>query len=137
MIPQINETKRLQISHEIDVAYAALDAKNSAKRIGFSTADQCMISIAVSELAQNIINYAKKGTIVLRIVEDNSKLGIEVVAEDSGPGIQDMENAMQDKFSTGSTLGVGLPGTKRLMDDFQICSSRESGTKVTVKKWMP
>ena len=136
MIPHIKETKRLEISQEIDVAYAALDAKNYAKHIGFSTADQYMISTAVSELARNIIVYARKGIIILSIVEDDSKRGIEVVAEDSGPGIQNLENAMKDKFSTGGTLGVGLPGTKRLMDDFQICSSSTEGTKVTVRKWI-
>jgi serine/threonine-protein kinase RsbT len=95
-----------------------------------------MISTAVSELARNIIIYASKGNIVLNAVEDDSKRGIEVVAEDSGPGIQNLENAMKDKFSTGDTLGVGLPGTKRLMDDFQICSSSTEGTKVTIRKWI-
>lgn len=136
MIPRMKETKRLEISHEIDVSYAALDAKNYAKDIGFSTADQYMISTAVSELAKNITVYASKGTITLNAVEDDSKRGIEVVAEDSGPGIQKLENAMKDKFSTGDTLGVGLPGTKRLMDDFQICSSSTEGTKVTIRKWI-
>jgi len=136
MIPRIKKTKKLKISQEIDVAYAALDAKNYAKDIGFSTADQYMISTAVSELARNIIIYAIKGSIILNAVEDNSKRGIEVVAEDSGPGIQNLENAMQDKYSTGGTLGVGLPGTKRLMDDFQICSCRAKGTKVTIRKWI-
>ena len=130
------KAKKLNISGDIDVAYAALGAKNYAKEIGFSKADQYMISTAVSELARNIRNYAKNGTINLNIVEDNSKKGIEVVAEDWGPGIQDIDKAMEDNFSTGGTMGVGLPGTRRLMDDFQIDSHRAQGTKVTVKKWI-
>ena len=136
MNPCESEMKTLQICEEIDVAYAALGAKNYAKDIGFSTTYQYMISTAVSELARNIFVYAKTGTINLKTLQHQSKMGIEVVAEDSGPGIQDLEMAMRDKFSTGGTMGVGLPGTRRLMDDFQIDSSRELGTKVTVRKWI-
>ena len=95
-----------------------------------------MIATAVSELARNIFVYAKRGTIKLKLVENNSKRGMEVVAEDSGPGIQDIEKAMQDNFSTGGTMGVGLPGTKRLMDDFQIDTHRTQGTKITIRKWI-
>lgn len=130
------KAKKLNISGDIDVAYAALGAKNYAKEIGFSKVDQYMISTAVSELARNIHTYAKNGTINLNIVEDNSKKGIEVVAEDWGPGIQDIDKAMKDNFSTGGTMGVGLPGTKRLMDDFQIDARRTQGTKVTIRKWI-
>ncbi len=136
MPPSNLNAKKLNISGDIDVAYAALGAKNYAKEIGFSKADQCMISTAVSELARNIFAYAKNGTINLNLVKNNSKRGIEVVAEDSGPGIQDIDKAMEDNFSTGGTLGVGLPGTKRLMDDFQIDARRTQGTKITVRKWI-
>lgn len=130
------KTKKLNISGDIDVAYAALGAKNYAKEIGFSKVDQYMISTAVSELARNIYTYAKNGTINLNIIENNLKRGIEVVAEDLGPGIQDIDKAMEDSFSTGGTMGVGLPGTKRLMDDFQIDARRTHGTKVTIRKWI-
>jgi len=136
MTPSNLKAKKLHISGDIDVAYAALGAKNYAKEIGFSKADQYMISTAVSELARNIFAYAKNGTINLNLVKNNSKRGIEVVAEDSGPGIQDIDKAMEDSFSTGGTLGVGLPGTKRLMDDFQIDARRTQGTKITVRKWI-
>ena len=136
MTPSNLKAKKLNISGDIDVAYAALGAKNYAKDIGFSKADQYMISTAVSELARNIHTYAKNGTINLSFVKNNSKKGIEVVAEDSGPGIQDIDKAMEENFSTGGTMGVGLPGTKRLMDDFQIDAHRTRGTKVTVRKWI-
>ena len=136
MIHKGKNVTRLELSHEVDVAYAALDAKTYAKRIGFATKDQYLISTAVSELARNIITYASKGCIFLSTIEQDLKKGIEVVADDSGPGIHDLEKAMLNNFSTRGTLGVGLPGTKRLMDDFQISSSSAEGTTVTVRKWI-
>jgi serine/threonine-protein kinase RsbT len=136
MSPLNLKAKKLNISGDVDVAYAALGAKNYAKEIGFSKVDQYMISTAVSELARNIYTYAKNGTINLNTIENNLKRGIEVVAEDLGPGIQDIDKAMEDSFSTGGTMGVGLPGTKRLMDDFQIDARRTHGTKVTIRKWI-
>jgi len=136
MIHKGKNITKLELSHEVDVAYAALDAKTYAKRIGFATKDQYLISTAVSELARNIITYASKGCIFLSTIDQDLKKGIEVVADDSGPGIHDLEKAMLDNFSTRGTLGVGLPGTKRLMDDFQISSSSAEGTTVTVRKWI-
>lgn len=136
MNPLDPKFKKMDIIGETDVAYASLDAKNFAKEIGFSKAGHYMISTAVSELARNIFVYAKKGTIKLKLVENDSKRGIEVVAEDSGPGIQDVDKAMEDNFSTGGTMGIGLPGTKRLMDDFQIDTHRTQGTKITIRKWI-
>jgi serine/threonine-protein kinase RsbT len=136
MIHKGKNITKLELPHEVDVAYAALDAKTYAKRIGFATKDQYLISTAVSELARNIITYASKGCIFLSTIDQDLKKGIEVVADDSGPGIHDLEKAMLDNFSTRGTLGVGLPGTKRLMDDFQISSSSAEGTTVTVRKWI-
>lgn len=136
MTPIDTSTKIINIYYEVDVAYAALTAKNYAKLIGFSTVDQYMISTAVSELARNMFVYAKEGIINLNTLKNDSKYGIEIVAEDSGPGIKNIENAMTDEFSTGGTMGVGLPGTKRLMDDFKIDSHYGQGTKVTVRKWI-
>ena len=136
MKPVISNVKQLNIIHDVDVAYAALAAKNYAKEIGFTSAIQCMISTAVSELARNIYNYAKEGIIYLDGVQENSKNGIEIVAEDSGPGIEDIEQALEEHFSTGGTLGVGLSGTKRMMDYFNIESRYGVGTKVTIRKWI-
>ncbi len=136
MNPLDLKAKIVHIIGESDVAHASLDANNYARKIGSSKTDQYMVSTAVSELARNIFTYAKKGTIYLNLLKDNSKIGIEVVAEDSGPGIQDIEKAMEDNFSTGGTIGVGLPGTKRLMDYFQIDTHCTRGTKVTIRKWI-
>ena len=136
MSQQLQLPKCMELSNDIDVAYTALEARKIAKEIGFSTADQYMISTATSELGNNIIKYAVHGIISINIVEERTSIGIEIVAKDSGPGIQDLEAAMKDKFSTGGTLGLGLSGTKRLMDSFQIDSSSTKGTRVVVKKWI-
>ena len=129
------KTKTVAVNDDVDVAYAALAAKNYAKEIGFTTASQYMISTAVSELARNMFIYAKKGIIGLSFISENSNSGIEIVAEDFGPGIQDIDKAMEENFSTGGTMGVGLPGTKRLMDYFKIESKIGVGTKVVIRKW--
>ena len=129
------KTKTVAVNDDVDVAYAALAAKNYAKEIGFTTASQYMISTAVSELARNMFIYAKKGIISLSFFSENSNSGIEIVAEDFGPGIQDIDKAMEESFSTGGTMGVGLPGTKRLMDYFKIESKIGVGTKVVIRKW--
>jgi serine/threonine-protein kinase RsbT len=129
------KTKTVEVNDDVDVAYAALAAKNYAKEIGFSTASQYMIATAVSELARNMFNYAKKGIISLSFCNEGSKSGIQIVAEDFGPGIPDIDKAMEDNFSTGGTMGVGLPGTKRLMDYFKIESQVGVGTKIVIRKW--
>lgn len=136
MISQCIEAICLEIRDEVDIAYAAMGAKKYAASIGFTTSGQYMISTAVSELARNIFVYAKKGTINLNPLERNAIKGIEIIAEDSGPGIDDIQKALEDEFSTGGTMGVGLPGTKRLMDEFIIDSYIGIGTKITVRKWI-
>lgn len=136
MTVSILTAKTLNISDDVDVAYAALGAKQFAREIGFLTTGQCMISTAVSELARNILVYAERGTINLNLLEEDTRRGIEVVAEDAGPGIEDLEKAMEDNFSTAGTMGVGLPGTRRIMDEFQIDTCIAQGTRVTVRKWI-
>ncbi|MEM5527442.1 anti-sigma regulatory factor [Gammaproteobacteria bacterium AS21] len=127
---------KFQVYDEVDVAYAALGAKKYAQAIGFNSPSQYMISTAVSELARNIYVYAKKGTVLLNYVDEEFKLGMQVIADDCGPGIVDIEKALLDTYSTGGTMGVGLPGTKRLMDEFKIESIVGKGTKVTIVKWL-
>ena len=126
---------KLQISEATDVAYAALDAKCFARDLGFSIADQYTIATTVSELAQNIVKYADFGHLSFKTIQQDSDVGIEVLAKDWGPGIENINRAMTDNFSTGGTMGVGLPGTKRLMDDFHVNSAPGQGTEVIVKKW--
>jgi serine/threonine-protein kinase RsbT len=120
---------------ELDIVIARQQGRALAARLGFSPGDLALVATAISELARNIIQYAKRGEIVLRLVEDNPR-GIVVIARDQGPGIADLERAMQDGFSTGGGLGLGLPGAKRLMDEFEVVSEVGKGTTVTIKKWM-
>ncbi len=128
--------KQVSIAGEFDVALAAFDAKNFAETAGFTQSEQCMIATAVSELARNMWRYAGKGDIFLKLLDRNAANGIEVIAVDHGPGIRDVEQALKDHFSTSGSLGLGLPGVKRLMDEFDIESERGSGTTVTTRKWL-
>jgi serine/threonine-protein kinase RsbT len=135
-MPEINKAIILPVLDEVDVAYAALGAREYAKKIGFNSTSQCMISTAVSELARNIYVYALRGTILLSIRNQEQKTGIQIIADDEGPGIINIERALKDEFSTGGTMGVGLPGTKRLMDEFEITSCLGKGTIIKVIKWL-
>jgi serine/threonine-protein kinase RsbT len=107
----------------------------SGSGVGASAGELTLIATAISEVARNIVSYAKQGEIVLSLVE-GSRRGIKVVARDQGPGIPDVERAMQDGYSTGGGLGLGLPGAKRLMDGFSIVSEVGKGTTVSMTKWV-
>ena len=128
--------KRIKITEEVDVALAAFDARSLAEAAGFRQTEQFMIATAVSELARNIYRYAMQGDIIIRVTEQNTTKGIEIIAEDHGPGIEDIQKALEDHFSTSGSLGLGLPGVKRLMDEFTIDSERGRGTTVAVRKWV-
>ena len=101
-----------------------------------STTDQTLIATAISEVARNIVVYAQQGEIVLMRAEEGGRVGIQVVAIDHGPGIDNKDLAMRDGFSTGNSLGLGLPGAKRLMDEFDLVSAPNAGTTVTMRKWV-
>jgi serine/threonine-protein kinase RsbT len=123
------------IRADADVLVARQKARDLAKTLKFSTGELTLIATAISEVARNIVTYAKQGEVVLRLVSQNHRRGIRVVAQDKGPGIADIARAMEDGFSTSSSLGLGLPGSKRLMDDFHIVSAPGKGTTVTMTKW--
>jgi serine/threonine-protein kinase RsbT len=106
-----------------------------ATRLGFSSGDATIVATAISELARNIVLYADHGEIVLKPVDRGTHVGLIITARDEGEGIPDIRQAMQDGYSTSGRLGVGLPGVKRLMDEFEIASEVGKGTVVTVKKW--
>lgn len=126
---------RLSIKNERDVALAIAVAMNESRKIGFAKTEQCMIATSVSELARNIVRYAGKGAVLFQQICHKSRPGIKVTAVDKGPGIENIELAMRDYYTTSkNSLGVGLPGVKRLMDEFSIESKK--GTKVTVRKWV-
>lgn len=124
------------INNESDVVTARQRGRELAARIGFSSTDQTLFATAISEVARNIVSYAGHGEIVLCAIEEGHRRGILVVARDQGPGIADLELAMRDGYSTGNSLGVGLPGARRLMDDFELLSELGVGTTVIMKKWL-
>jgi len=119
-----------------DITPAVLRAGEYCREAGCNESDLRLISTTVSELANNIIKYACHGSIRLREVQSNTRHGIEVIAVDSGSGIPDIDRAMEDHYSSSGTLGLGLPGIKRMMDDLDIQSTRGEGTRVVARKWI-
>lgn len=131
-----NKEKRIKVSEEVDVAKASFEGKLLAGTAGFKQTGQYMIATAISELARNIFIYALRGEIIIRVIEKNNKKGLEIIAQDKGSGIKDIGQAMKDNFSTSEGLGLGLPGVKRIMDEFVIDTKAGVGTKITVRKWV-
>jgi serine/threonine-protein kinase RsbT len=127
----------VRVSTDADVVAAREKGRELSARLGFSSIDLTLIVTAISEVARNILLYAEEGEIELRLDNDGARPGIIVVARDEGPGIPDLELAMRDSYSTGSGLGLGLPGARRLMDEFEIQSEISKGTTVVMKKWAP
>ena len=124
------------IRNEMDASRMVLESTLYSREAGFEETPSHMIATAVSELVRNILKYAGSGEIRLRRVKGMGVRGIEVEAVDRGPGIADCESAMRDHFSSGGTLGLGLPGVKRMMDEFSLESTPGEGTRVTVRKWI-
>ena len=129
------EKTRIPIQSELDVTRAVLAVDGITKSMGFRESPRHMITTAVSELVRNILKYAGAGDIIVFPVKKGIRVGIEIVVRDKGPGIADIEAAMSDHYSSSGTLGLGLPGVKRLMDEFEIESALGEGTQVTVRKW--
>jgi serine/threonine-protein kinase RsbT len=128
---------RVPIRSDADVVAARIQGRRLAEHLGFGSSDLVMIATAISELARNILTYATTGEITLRLVFQGGRRGIAIIASDEGPGIPDIARAMQDGYSTSAGLGMGLPGAKRLMDEFDIISHVGRGTTVTITKWVP
>jgi serine/threonine-protein kinase RsbT len=128
---------RVAINSDQDIVSARQKGRVMANEIGFSSGDATLIATAISELARNIVAYASKGRITLKVVNGLNRQGISVTASDDGPGIHDVGQALRDGFSTSGSLGLGLPGVRRLMDEFEITSQPGRGTTVVVKKWRP
>lgn len=126
---------RVAVSRDSDIVTARQLGRELAAKAGFAGSDLTLIATAISEVARNIISYAQAGEIMLDLATRDGREGLLVVAQDHGPGIADIEQAMQDGFSTGKSLGLGLPGARRLMDDFEIVSELGKGTTVTMHKW--
>ncbi len=132
-----NELLLQPIRREVDVYIAVSRGRELARLVGFDEIDRTRIEIAILELTRNILVHAGSGQLALREVEQNSRHGVEVEASDTGPGIEDIELALRDGYSTAHTLGAGLPGVKRLMDDMVVESVVGVGTTVRAVRWLP
>lgn len=126
---------RVAINSDQDIVAARQRGRALALELGFSPVDSTLIAAAISELARNIVSYAGAGEIRLKMIQNPTRQGILIVAADEGPGIHDLQQALRDGFSTSGSLGLGLPGVRRLMDEFEITSEPGRGTRVEVKKW--
>jgi serine/threonine-protein kinase RsbT len=131
----MGQSKTAVIRSDLDIVIARTMARDVAKTLGFGAIDQARIATAVSELARNIFLYAGTGNVTVREIDKNSRKGIEIVCEDQGPGIANIDLVMQDGYSTSRGMGMGLPGAKRLMDEFSIRSQENVGTTITCRKW--
>ena len=133
--PQDDDGARVMVPLDADVVTARQQGRDIAARAGFTTTDQTLIATAISEIARNIVKFARRGEIVIRLVDEPGRRGLTVVARDAGPGIGDISAALRDGVSSYRGLGLGLPGARRLMDEFDIVSEVGRGTTVTMAKW--
>jgi serine/threonine-protein kinase RsbT len=126
---------RISVATDGDMVPARAEGRALAEHLGFSRTDATLIATAISEVGRNILVHAGRGEIVLSELRDDGRAGLEVVARDSGPGISDVDAALRDGYASRGGLGLGLPGARRLMDEFAIESRVGEGTVVTMKKW--
>jgi serine/threonine-protein kinase RsbT len=126
---------RVAIRTDADVVTARQEARTMGAALGFTSTDLTLLATAISEIARNITTYAGEGEVALRVRREGSRHGIEVEATDDGPGIANVELAMQDGYTTGNGLGLGLPGTRRLVDDFELDTTPGVGTRIRMVKW--
>lgn len=126
----------VSVRSDVEIVSARRKGRILAEEMGFPSSDATLVATAISELARNIVRYAGKGEILLgKVSGDNGQVGITIIAQDAGPGIPDVKLAIRDGYSTSGGLGLGLPGVKHIMDEFEIESQLGKGTKVTTIKW--
>lgn len=126
---------RVVVATDEDLLPARAEGRALALQLGFSRTDATLIATAISEIARNIVVHVGKGEIIMKPVRDGNRYGLVVTATDSGPGILDLEAALEHGYASRGGLGLGLPGARRLMDDFDVQSERGRGTTVTMTKW--
>ena len=131
------ESRSLALENEHDIAVARNEVRQLASALGFRLIDQTRLATVTSELARNVVKYGGRGRLITQpTAAADGRDGLRLIFEDVGPGIADIAAAMRDGFSTGRGLGKGLPGSKRLVDEFQIESEVGRGTRVTVVRWV-
>jgi serine/threonine-protein kinase RsbT len=130
-------TERVTLSDSQDVVTVRQAVRSCAVGLGFSLVDQTKIVTAASEIARNTVIYGGGGWAELEILNRGDRKGLQIVFEDKGPGIADIDKALQDGYTTGNGLGLGLGGAKRLVNDFEISSAPGAGTRITLRRWKP
>jgi serine/threonine-protein kinase RsbT len=131
------QSRSIALEDEHDIAVARGEARRVASDLGFSLIDQTRLATVASELARNVVKYAGRGRMIAQAADGPAgRRGLRLIFEDTGPGIPDVEAAMRDGFSTGRGLGKGLPGSRRLVDEFEIESAVGRGTRVAVVRWL-
>jgi serine/threonine-protein kinase RsbT len=133
MVVTKDDTMEIRASDHVVLVRQAV--RKWAIELGFSLVDQTKLITAASELARNALDYGEGGTVLLQALEDGPRKGLRLTFEDQGPGIQDIEKALTDGFTTGKGLGMGLSGSKRLVNEFDIVSRVGEGTRVTITRW--
>jgi serine/threonine-protein kinase RsbT len=131
----MSDEVRVAINTDADLVTARAEGRAMAERLGFPRPDPTLIATAISEIGRNIVVHVGQGEIVLQPFEERDRYGLTVIAIDRGPGIRDVEAALRDNVSGRGGLGLGLPGARRLMDEFELTSDAENGTVVTMRKW--
>ncbi|MBI3110050.1 MAG: anti-sigma regulatory factor [Ignavibacteriales bacterium] len=131
----MRDESRVPIHSDIDIVHARQKGREFAARIGFSSGELTLIATAISELARNIVEYAQHGEMIFQAIHLAGQEGICITAKDEGPGILDVGQALQDGYSSRRSYGLGLPGTKRIVDEFEIASEVGTGTTIVVRKW--
>lgn len=131
----MSDEVHIEVECDADIVQARAGGRALASHLGFSRTDATLIATAISEVARNIVVHAGRGEIVVKKEDGTDRYGVVVIARDSGPGIADLESAMEEGYGTKGGFGLGLPGTRRIMDDFDIESAVGSGTTVTMRKW--
>lgn len=130
------ETLIQEIQSDIDIIAARQMGRQLSETIGFNRPSQALIATAISELARNIVKFANSGVVEVRAVIRGGNQGIQIVVRDDGPGIDDVEAALRDGFSTVGSLGLGLPGTRRIMDEFELTTAPGNGVSISTVKWV-
>lgn len=135
MTPAIERETAMPLKSDLDVLKARQQGKELAAALRFTNTELTIIATAISEIARNTVLYAKTGCLHLKVIQQGQRRGLLIMIKDHGPGIADLDLAMQDGYSTSRGLGIGLPGARRLMDEFDISTELGKGTTITMKKW--
>ncbi len=136
MVEVVRSLQTYYIASETDVMSAVMGCYNVAHELGFDEGRVSEISTSVSELAMNVVKYAEFGRVELSELTNGKAIGLRVTVRDKGPGIRNIEDALSDHYSTGHSLGLGLPGVKRMMDSFELTTELEKGTTIVAEKWV-